>query len=139
MTPFQSLGEAQGALFPFWAAQLPFADGEFQVQWAAAQTEVSSTFKRLADIGELIYAKRDQLVPEGRLLGWQLAQFMSVGPGSGAFNFGNGRGEAIMAAMARDYTSDAFSPDDEDPAVDDRWAPPAPPLGDLMSIPGITS
>ena len=136
MTPFQSLGEASGALFPFWAAQLPSADGEFQVQWAAAQTEVSSTFKRLADVGELLYARRDQLVPEGRLLGWQLAQFMSIGPGSGAFGFGDGRGEGIMVAMARDYEADAFIPDDGDPDVASRWAPPPPPPGDVPGMPG---
>lgn len=132
MTPLDSLGAINSALFPFWAAQLPAADGALQVKWAEVQTEIGSVFTRLADIGELLYAHRDQLVPEGRIMVWQIAQFMTFGAPAGAFGYGGGRGEAMMAAMARDYEGDAVMADDADPEPLARWAaavePPAPPV-----------
>lgn len=130
MTPLESLGEIQAALFPFWAAQLPTADDELQTKFAEVQTDVGSTFKRIADIGDLLYAKRDQLVAEGRVMVWQIAQFMTFGPAAGAFGYGGGRGVAIMAAMARDFDAGEVVLDDADPAPVERWsatvAPPAP-------------
>ncbi|MDY6922745.1 MAG: hypothetical protein SWI22_02150 [Pseudomonadota bacterium] len=124
MTPLESLGEIQAALFPFWAAQLPSADGDFQVKWAEVQTEVGSVFTRIANIGDLLYARRDQLVPEGRIMVWQIAQFMAFGPAAGAFGYGGGRGEAVMSAMARDYDADAVVLQEGDPEPVARWCPP---------------
>lgn len=136
LTHLTSYGEIQAATFAVWTAQAPASDPSLVAAWMDIQTHVSAPPLRFSDIGELLYAHRSQLVPEARLLAWQIAQFMTFGPMGGAFRYGEaGRGAGMMAALVRDIEAEAHAPDPADPAVDERWrAAEAAPHPDLARL-----